>query len=99
MVWRLTSPSRTAPGRILDFGVCSLEDSIFNDEKRTGRDSPFLPHFACRIVPFQEFIVLLWADAESRYVGFNFNCNHMRGTRCEKYVRHGLSHLVSRYDG
>lgn len=62
-----------------DLGFRSVQPRGFNVEKRTGRDSPFLPHFAYRIVPFQEFIVLLWADAESRYVGFNFNFNHMRG--------------------
>ena len=43
---------RTASGRIL------VSERAASGFQRWAKDSPILPHFALRIVPFQECIVL-----------------------------------------
>jgi len=60
-------------GPTLCFEMGCLEVPTFQDRNvRIAKDSPLLPHFALRIVPFREVtIVLLRTDTEARYVRSN----------------------------
>ena len=63
---------KMASGRVLVFGMEGLEASAFQRLGEDGKGFAVVSgHFAPRIVPFQEVIVVLCTDTEARYVGFS----------------------------